>query len=119
VTATLKATDYPMQGKRVVWAMDDRAYSSGTEYRQIPKHDYEASPYGNVHKYTHDIYPARAALGARGCQDCHSAQAPFLFQEVVQYPFGADGKPITVPQYTLLGMTEERAKELAAIGPTR
>jgi hypothetical protein len=119
VTGMLKATGYPMDGKRVLWVMDDRAYSSGTQYREIPKHDYEASPYGNVHKYSHDIYPARAALGVRGCQDCHSTGSPFLFEEVVQYPFGADGKPIAVPQYTLLGMTKERAEELAALGATR
>ncbi|MGQ9731607.1 MAG: multiheme c-type cytochrome [Candidatus Zipacnadales bacterium] len=116
VTAMLRTTDYPMAGKRVLWVMDDRAYSSGTEFREIPKHDYEASPYGNVHKYSHEVYPARAALGVRGCQDCHSDQAPLLFQQVVQYPFGTDGKPVTVPQYTLLGMTGERAKELAALG---
>ena len=116
VTAMLKARDYPMDGKRVVWVINDRAYSSGTDYREIPKHDYEASPYGNVHKYSHDIYPARAALGVRGCQDCHSAASPFLFQEVVEYPFGPDGKSVMVPQYTLLGMSEERAKQLAALG---
>lgn len=115
ITAMLKATGYPLEGKRVLWVMNDRAYSSGSEYREILKHDYEASPYGNVHKYSHDIYPARAALGVRGCHDCHSAGSPFLFQEVVQYPFGADGKPITVPQYTILGMTQERANELATL----
>ena len=118
VATMLKATGYPMEGKRVLWVMNDRAHSSGSHYDLIPKHDYEASPYGNVHKYSHDIYPAKAALGVRGCQDCHRADSPFFFRKIVRYPFGPDGQPITVPQYALLGMSEERAKELAALGQT-
>jgi len=104
VAAMLRATDYPMDGKRVVWVMDDRVYSSATEYRTLPKRPWEASPYGNVHKYNHDVYPARAALGAGGCTDCHHPEADFFFARVVKYPFDAEGAAVTQPQYRLLGL---------------
>ncbi|MCD6304329.1 MAG: hypothetical protein J7M21_05135 [Planctomycetes bacterium] len=104
VTEILKSTDYPMQGKRVLWVMDDRAYSSGTEFRTLPKHPWEASPYANVHTYNHDVYPADAALGAGGCTDCHRPGSWVFFSPVLKYRFDADCKPVTVPQYSLLGI---------------
>jgi len=103
VTQLLKESNYPMDGKRVVWVYNDRVYRSGTEYRTVPKHEWEASPYGNVHKYSHDVYAAKAALGAKGCTDCHSDKAAFFFAPVPTYPFGPDARPVTVPQYKLLG----------------
>lgn len=103
VTSMLNAIQYPMDGKRVVWAMNDRIYASGAEYRTIPKKEWEASAYGNVHTYNHDIYSAKTALGVNGCTDCHSADSPF-FASVVQYPFDENGKPVTMPQYKLLGL---------------
>jgi hypothetical protein len=117
VTEMLTSTAYPMEGKRVLWVMDDRAYASGTEFRAVPKEPWEASPYANTHKYSHEVYPARAALGARGCADCHAADSPFLYAPVVQYPFGADAKPVTVPQWQLLDMDQERADLLSLIAP--
>ncbi|MFO8011801.1 MAG: hypothetical protein R6X20_00710 [Phycisphaerae bacterium] len=104
VTALLAELKYPMEGKRVVWTYNDRVYTSGTEYRTIPKHEWEASPYGNVHTYNHDVYPANAALGTGGCTDCHHPSADFFFASTVKYPFDAQGKPVTEPQYRLLGL---------------
>ncbi|MBL7140506.1 MAG: hypothetical protein ISS74_06310 [Planctomycetes bacterium] len=104
VTAMLNGIHYPMDGKRVVWAYNDRVYTSGTEYRTIPKHEWEASPYGNVHKYAHDVYPARSALGVNGCTDCHHPSADFFFASTVKYPFDAQGEPVTEPQYRPLGL---------------
>lgn len=104
VTAQLKEAGYPMEGKRVVWVMNDRVYSSGTRYREVPKQPWEASPYGNVHKYSHDVFPARAALGAHGCTDCHSPSASFFFGAVLKYPFDESAKPVVEPQYQVLGI---------------
>jgi len=105
VTRLLSESKYPMIGKRVVWVMNDRLYSSGTQYRTIPKYDWEASPYGNVHKYSHDVYPARSALGVNGCTDCHHPKSEFFFASVVKYPFDAQARPIREPQYRILGMS--------------
>ncbi|MBL7128795.1 MAG: hypothetical protein ISS16_07395 [Ignavibacteria bacterium] len=104
VTSMLVETNYPMEGKRVVWVMNDKVYTSGTEFYTIPKEEWETSPYANVHKYNHDVYPAKTALGSNGCDDCHSNNSDFFFAKVVQYPFDNDGKPITQPQYLVTSL---------------
>jgi hypothetical protein len=100
----LKSTDYPMDRKRVVWVINDRVYSSGGDFRFISKQDWEASPYANVHKYNHDVYPAKAAIGITGCIDCHHPKADFFFAAVLKYPFDNKARPATEPQYLLLGL---------------
>jgi hypothetical protein len=105
VTRMLEQVAYPMEGKRVVWVMDDRVYQSGTEFRVLQTHPWEASPYGNVHKYNHDVMPARAALGVNGCTDCHHPGSDFFFASNVNYLFDENGQPVTQPQYQLLGLS--------------
>lgn len=105
ITEMLIETKWPMDGKRVVWVMNDRVYTSGTQYREIAKHDWEASPYGNVHKYSHDVYPANAALGANGCGDCHSSPSPSFDQPVLAQAFGADdGQARWRPNHEIMGI---------------
>ena len=102
VTHMLTATDYPLEGKRVVWAMNDRVYSSGAKFRTIPKEAWEASPYANVHKYNHDVYPAKAALGSKGCQDCHIRESGLFFASALQYPFSENAQPLYEAQHELM-----------------
>jgi len=102
VTEMLRKTNYPMEGKRVVWAMDDRVYSSGMDYQTIKIESWEASPFGNVHKYNHDVYPARAALGSNGCSDCHGSEQ-FFFAPVLYYPFNEGAESVFIPQTEILG----------------
>jgi len=109
VTQKLAEIQYPLEGKRVVWVMNDRVYHSGNEYTEIPMEPWEASPYGNVHTYNHDIFPANSALGIHGCTDCHSYDADFFMAPVVQYPFDGNGNTITVPQFASLGISAARA----------
>jgi len=98
--------------KKVVWVYDDRVYFSGNKWEPLPKYDYEASPYASVYKYSHDVAPAKAALGVKGCSDCHSKNSPFFFAEVVEYPFGKDGKPVTIKQADLLGYEKDELLHL-------
>jgi len=103
-TRHLKSLGYDLEGKRVVWVSGDRVYSSGTQYRVLEKHEWEATPYANVHKYNHDIAPARAALGSGGCTDCHSYNSRFFDQPVLLAAFSAkDARPVWTPNYTILG----------------
>ncbi len=104
ITQMLNDIKYPMENKRVVWVMDDRVYRSGTEYRVVEKKEWEASPFANVHKYSHDIFPAKAALGSGGCTDCHSPQAEFFYAPALVHLFDESGKPVTEPQYVRLGL---------------
>ncbi|MBL7111968.1 MAG: hypothetical protein ISS19_08510 [Bacteroidales bacterium] len=105
VSMKLKEINYPMENKMVVWVMNNRIYSSGTEYTELSKDSWEASPYGNVHTYNHDIFPANSALGANGCTECHSYQSGFFTSPVLKTPFDEEGKPVTQPQFTTLGFS--------------
>lgn len=98
--------NYPMEDKRVVWVMDDRVYASGTEYRVVDKHDWETSPFANVHKYRNDISPAKAALGSGGCTDCHRQGADFFYAPALTHLFDESGQPVVEPQYRRLGLNE-------------
>lgn len=104
VTRMLKETKYPMEGKQVVWAMDDRVYTSGTEFRILEMEPWEASIYGNVHKYNHDVFPAETALGINGCTDCHSLSSHFFFADIIQYPFDESGNPVYTKQHRLMDL---------------
>jgi hypothetical protein len=106
VKEMLLQTNYPMDGKQVVWVMNDRIYTSGSEYNTIDKKPWEASAYGNAHKYNHDVFPAKSALGRNGCTDCHHPDSRFFFTKIVKYPFDEQAKCVTFPQYQILGLNK-------------
>jgi len=105
VGQVLAEVGYPMQGKRVVWVMNDRVYTSGTQFDTLDMHPWEASPFANVHKYSHDVLPANAALGVNGCTDCHHPDSDFFFAANVKRLFDANARPVIRPQYELLGLS--------------
>jgi len=104
VTSMLEAAKYPLEKAKVVWVSNDRIYSSGASFTTLEKDPWEASPFANVHKFSHDIYPANAALGAKGCSDCHADDSSVLVASVLQYPFDHEGKPVKMAQADLLGI---------------
>jgi formate dehydrogenase subunit gamma len=106
ITRHLRATGYPLDGKRVVWVMNNRVYRSGMEFSELDAEPWEASPYGNVHKYNHDVQPARAALGTNGCSDCHSSGASFFSAAVLAQPFDSlTAHPVWRPNNEILGIS--------------
>jgi len=105
VTKCLINKDYDLSERKVVWVNNDRMYFSSTEFETLPKEDWEASPYASVYKYSHDVFPAKAGLGATGCTDCHSFNSSFMFAQTLQYPFDENGNPVTIPQYKRLGIS--------------
>jgi hypothetical protein len=99
-------TGFPMDGKRLVWVSDSKAYYSSKESREIPREEYEATAYASVYKFSHDIAPAKAALGAGGCTDCHHYGSPFFEGKVLKEIFSAkDGKPVWMANYEILGFS--------------
>lgn len=116
VTYMLHKIGYPMDSKRVVWVMNERVYRSGTDFRVVEKHDWEASPFANVHKYNHDIYPAKAALGANGCRDCHHPESAFFFARVNQYHFDENAQPVQSSQFELMGYDGSPRTYVGAVG---
>ena len=106
VTGHLTALNYDLKGRRVVWVSSNRVYHSGTEFRVLDKAEWEASPYANVHKYNHDIAPARAALGSGGCTDCHSSKSEFFDRAVLLTAFSPeDGGPRWTGNSAILGFS--------------
>lgn len=105
VVAHLKFKGYDLTGKQVVWVNDDRMYLNGNDFKLLDKETYEASPYASVHKFSHDIAPARAALGRNGCTDCHSFSSSFFFASTLKYPFDENGNPVTEPQYKRMAIS--------------
>jgi hypothetical protein len=101
----LKATSFPMEGKRLVYVNGDRKYYSGSDSRDIPHQDYEATPYASVYKYSHNVLAARSALGAGGCTDCHSKKGQFFYAAVLDRPFTESGAPAWMPNYKILGLS--------------
>ncbi len=105
VAEHLRATAFPMEGRRLVYVNDDRKYTSGARFEVIPKEAHEASPYASVYKYSHNVLPARSALGAGGCTDCHAYKSGFLFGNSLDRPFTETGTSSWVPNYRILGLS--------------
>lgn len=99
----LKENGYDLEGKKIVWVQNDLIYFSGSEYKKIEKFEWEASPYASVFKFSHDVAPAKAALGAKGCSDCHSKDSKFFNKNVLVYPFDKYGRSVYIKQASLLG----------------
>jgi hypothetical protein len=104
--AYLSATGFPMEDRRLVWVSDSRAYYSSSESRQLAHEEYEATAYASVYKFSHDVAPARAALGSGGCTDCHRSESPFFQGAVLGEVFtGNNARPRWVPNYEILGVS--------------
>ncbi|MGC8988762.1 MAG: hypothetical protein ACP5MD_01435 [Verrucomicrobiia bacterium] len=102
----LAKTGFPLEGKRLVWVSDDRAWYSSNESKPLPKLPHEATPYASVYKFSHDVAPARAALGSGGCTDCHASDSKFFNRPVLLAAFSPDdGKPRWLPNSAVLGYT--------------
>jgi hypothetical protein len=102
----LADTKFPMQGRRLVWVSGTRAYRSSTDYRELDAEEYESGPYASVYKFSHDVAPAKAALGAGGCTDCHSMDSAFFQGAVLELPFHpSDGEPRWMANHQILGIS--------------
>jgi formate dehydrogenase gamma subunit len=58
---------------------------------------------GEGFNINHNVAPAKLALGANGCVDCHSADAHMFKGKIVTDLFGPDGKPTFVNSGRLIG----------------
>ncbi len=102
----LTATGFPLSNRRLAWVSDNKAYFSSTEFKDLPHEPWEATAYASVYKFSHDVAPARAALGAGGCTDCHRDGSPFFQGHVLETTFSStDGRPHWVPNFQVLGIS--------------
>ncbi|HOF36597.1 MAG TPA: multiheme c-type cytochrome [Dermatophilaceae bacterium] len=104
--AHLTATGFPLDGRRLVWVANSKAYYSATESRNLPREEWEATAYASVYKFSHDVSPAQAALGSGGCTDCHRSGSPFFQGAVLDAVFtGDDARPRWIPNHQILGVS--------------
>ena len=108
VTKRLNDIKYDLTNKKVVWVNNDRMYSDGNNFVTLTKNEFESSPYASVYKYSHNVFPSKAALGINGCTDCHSNDAGFFTASIVKYPFGKDSLPVVEPQFSRMGISAAR-----------
>lgn len=110
VKSYLKDTHFPIEDKQLVWVYDNKIYYSSNKYREFPKEEFEASPFASVYKFSHDISPAKAALGAKGCRDCHSKDSSFYYGKVLALPFDEEGKSVWEKQSKILNYVGKSPK---------
>ena len=91
---------------RVVLVKDAAYTEDGEHWRKLDHFPWEATPYASVFKFSHDIYPAKAALGTKGCTDCHSFGSLFFKRPVLVDLWDAQGKLHFEPNYKLLGYSK-------------
>jgi len=113
VISMLKNKGESLEGKTIVFVDGDRYTSDGKTWTNIPKKPYEYSPYGSVFKYSHDVCPAKNALGAKGCTDCHSSNSDFFYKEIMVRPFNEQGKPLKENNAVLLGYSSHALRFMA------
>lgn len=100
----LADTAFPMAGRRLVWVSDSRACFTSSDCFDLPREPHEATAYASVYKYAHDVAPAKAALGAGGCTDCHRSGAHFFQGATLERPFDENGNPVWTTNAAVLGI---------------
>ena len=102
----LKDTGFPMEGRHLVFVSDSRACRSSSDCFDLPREPHEATAYASIYKYSHDVAPARAALGASGCTDCHRFGSPFFQGAALAQPFDEAGaRPVWTTNAAILGIS--------------
>jgi len=77
-----------------VFVTGDKVYRIN-DRKNLVKEDYNTPPCVN-YSISHNVAPARMALGSNGCDDCHSYQAHFFKGQRTIDLFGEDGNPVTI-----------------------
>jgi hypothetical protein len=104
--AYLAATSFPLENRRLVWVSDSKAFYSSREVKELPREEHEATAYASVYKFSHDVAPAKAALGSGGCTDCHRSGSRFFQGAVLDAAFtGDDARPRWIPNHQILGVS--------------
>lgn len=66
----------------------------------------------------HNVQPAANALGANGCEDCHSPNSAFFYRKELVDPYDEADQAVYVNAYEAMGYTADNAAALAAAVPS-
>jgi hypothetical protein len=61
---------------------------------------------------SHNVVGGNAALGSKGCDECHARPSPFFNRKVLIDPFDNEGEPVYREAWEIIGYTKERMLEL-------
>lgn len=78
--------------------------------------DHQAETHG--FSLTHNVRPASEAIGAKGCDECHSKGSNFFYRKVLIDPYDEDGKPVYQPTWKLMGYSEEQVEKFTSMDMT-
>lgn len=96
-------------GAEPVFISGGKAYRMAEDSESVQTFETDAAePY--TWPLSHDVRPARQSLGAAGCADCHSPDAPIYYGTVAAAGPAPDADPPTA------AMHELRGEDLALIG---
>ena len=110
ITAMLRAIEEVLSGGRFkqispAYVKGDRVwFISGGRLVSVRYHP-QAQPLRWT--FSHNVSPTAKALGANGCADCHADRSPFFNSPVIVDPFDGNGKPVTVPMWRYVGVSEK------------
>ena len=107
VRSYLKSKGRFSPGAEPVLVKDDAWTIDGRKWVSMEKKPWEATPYGSVFKFSHDIQPASSALGAGGCTDCHGFGSEFFTRPVLTALWDEGGRLGYSPNYELLGYSRQ------------
>ena len=111
MTAYLK-NQGTLDERAVVFVDGQDVHTGGRQKTTLSSKEFEYSPYGATFKLSHDVAPAGAALGADGCNSCHSKGSAFFSRPYLLKPFDSTGTPVMTPAYKVLGYSEEDLENL-------
>jgi len=87
-----------------VYVKGDRVWDLGPSgVRDAPWTPAEATGFS----VSHNVAPAKEALGSGGCTDCHSPQGKFFSRVRTVDPFDSTGKEVTEPLYRGMGLDDK------------
>lgn len=100
LTALSAKPDVP--NARAVYVSGGKAYRLNADGTDVETFDHAAArPY--LWPLGHDVRPARQALGATGCAECHRGGAPIFYGRVTARGPAPDASPPTETMYALAG----------------
>ncbi|MEF3169147.1 MAG: hypothetical protein K6360_07440 [Deltaproteobacteria bacterium] len=109
VKAFLAKAGEPLADREVVLVSGPRYTADGITWRDlnVQPEPWQYTPYSSVFKLSHDILPARSALGAGGCTDCHGTDTGFWNNPVMAKAFNGDSaETVWTTNARLLGVSE-------------
>ena len=75
--------------------------------------DHQADTHG--FSLSHNVLPTANAIGAKGCNECHSKGSSFFFRKVLVDPYDENARPVFKPTWELMGYSEAQVEKFTTL----